>query len=108
MAKSLTGYDALLTPTLDRPVIPLVTMAGTTPMDRYMADCNEWFDRLFIANTSGWPAISVPAATAGPLPIGLQLMAPPGSDRLLLRLARDLTGHAVVPVAVPQPDIEAA
>ena len=99
----LSGFDALLTPTLDRAVVPLGRMAGSCPMDRYLADGDEWFDRLYLANVTGWPALSVPAPAdrgAGWPPIGAQLMARPGHDELLLALAGDLLGDAVVPAIV--------
>jgi amidase len=101
LTAKLAGFDALLTPTLDRPVIPLGWMAGRGPMAQYMADGDEWFDRLYIANTSGWPAMSVPAPVAGPTPIGVQLIAQPYQERRLLRLARVITSDALVEVAVP-------
>jgi amidase len=99
LTANLAGFDALLTPTLDRPVIPLGRMAGSCPMAQYMADGDEWFDRLYVANTSGWPAMSVPAPVPGPTPIGVQLMAQPYQEPRLLRLARAITGDALVEVA---------
>ncbi len=98
---NLTGFDALLTPTLDRAVVPLGRMAGSCPMDPYLAAGDEWFDRLYLANVSGWPALSVPAPVpAGAPPVGAQLMSRPGADELLLALATDLVGDAVVPAVV--------
>lgn len=98
---NLGGFDALLTPTLDRAVVPLGRMAGSCPMDRYLADGDEWFSRLYLANVTGWPALSVPAPVPpGSPPVGAQLMARPGADELLLALAADLLGDAVVPAVV--------
>lgn len=101
LAANLAGFDALLTPTLDRAVVPLGRMAGSCPMDRYLADGDEWFDRLYLANVTGWPALSVPAPVpAGWPPVGAQLMAAPGAEELLLALADDLLGDAVVPAVL--------
>ncbi len=101
LAANLAGFDALLTPTLDRAVVPLGRMAGLCPMDRYLADGDEWFDRLYLANVTGWPALSVPAPVPpGRPPVGAQLMAAPGAEELLLGLAEDLLGDAVVPAIV--------
>ncbi|MEZ5408660.1 MAG: amidase family protein [Acidimicrobiales bacterium] len=98
---NLAGFDALLTPTIDRAVVPLGRMAGSCPMDPYLADGDEWFDRLYLANVTGWPALSVPApVTPGAPPVGAQLMAPPGGEAGLLALAADLLGDAVVPAVV--------
>ncbi|MDH3680064.1 MAG: amidase family protein [Acidimicrobiia bacterium] len=109
LARSLDGFDAFLTPTLDRAVIPLGRMAGDAPMDSYLADGDEWFDRLYAANVTGWAALSIPAhppipAADGPgLPIGAQFMARPGGEADLLRIARDLLGDAIVPAVEPGP-----
>jgi len=98
---NLAGFDALLTPTLDRAVVPLGRMAGSCPMDPYLADGDEWFDRLYLANVTGWPALSLPAPVPpGAPPVGVQLMARPGSEPSLLALAADLLGDAVVPAVV--------
>lgn len=114
LATGFEAYDLLLTPTLDRPVIPLGRMAGDAPMNAYLADGDEWFDRLFLANVTGWPAISIPADTepmsgcraphAGEVPaIGVQFVAPPGREDLLLRIATDLLGSAIIPTVDPSP-----
>ena len=92
----LGAIDIIMTPTLDRLTIPLGRMAGDAPMDRYLADGDEWFSRLYLANVIGWPAMSVPALAGGQqtsrsaLPVGVQLVARPGQDRTLLRLASEL------------------
>ncbi|MDH4366474.1 MAG: amidase family protein, partial [Acidimicrobiia bacterium] len=97
----LAGFDALLTPTLDRAVVPLGRMAGSCPMDQYLADGDQWFDRLYLANVTGWPALSVPAPVPpGTPPVGAQLMAPPGGEEGLLGLAADLLGDTVVAAVV--------
>lgn len=40
------------------------------------------------ANAAGLPAVALPCGEAGGLPVGLQLVAAPGADALLLALAR--------------------
>jgi Asp-tRNA(Asn)/Glu-tRNA(Gln) amidotransferase A subunit family amidase len=40
-------------------------------------------------NLTGLPAISLPAAQSGSLPVGLQLIAPMRRDRDLLALAKE-------------------
>ena len=103
LVAALDGFDVLVTPTLDRPTIPLGRMAINGPMDEYLADGDEWFDRLYVANTSGWPALSVPAPeTTGP-PIGIQLVAPPHHERRLLALAAELVDSPAPPVLVEGP-----
>jgi amidase len=41
-------------------------------------------------NVTGQPAISLPLHEAGGLPVGVQLVGPPGRDDLLLALAGQL------------------
>lgn len=51
----------------------------------------------------GLPAISVPAGMAEGLPVGLQLVAPPGGENLLLAVARLLCAGADSEMTVPVP-----
>lgn len=103
LASNLAPFDVMLTPTLDRVSIPLGRMAGDAPMDDYLADGDTWFDRLYVANVTGCPALSLPAPVADDdPPIGLQLMAPPDGEALLLTVADQLLGdEAILPVISP-------
>jgi Asp-tRNA(Asn)/Glu-tRNA(Gln) amidotransferase A subunit family amidase len=57
---------------------------------------------LWPANVSGCPAISIPIGTgAEGLPIGLQLLGPHGSDRLLLHLAYEMEKVRPWPLTAP-------
>jgi amidase len=104
VAAAFEDYDLLLTPTVDRAVIPLGRMAGDAPMGAYMADGDEWFDRLYLANVIGWPAISVPAdAEPTAPPIGAQFLAPPFREDLLVGIAADLLGDSIIPPVDPPP-----
>ncbi len=112
LAAGFEAYDVLLTPTLDRPVIPLGRMAGDALIDTYLADGDEWFDRLYLANVTGWPAVSLPAASPGTASIGggapalgVQFMAPPRREDLLLRVAADLLGSAIIAAVEPPLDV---
>jgi len=81
-------YDVVLTPALALPPLRVGwleedeharSMLGL-PLTPFTA----------IANVTGQPAISVPLAWDGDLPIGIQLIGPPEGDGLLLRLAAQL------------------
>jgi amidase len=101
------GYDLLLTPTLAAlpPMIgevdgdgpdPWATLAAATP---YAA-----FTLPF--NVSGQPAVSVPAATVTgpgglPLPVGVQLVAAPGREDVLLSVATALEASGPWVAQVP-------
>jgi amidase len=80
--------EILLTPTLTRlpaPVGALSSQAGVTDdAVRFSA-----FTRVF--NVTGQPAVSVPFAASGDgVPVGVQLVGPPGRDDLILMCAAQL------------------
>jgi aspartyl-tRNA(Asn)/glutamyl-tRNA(Gln) amidotransferase subunit A len=52
---------------------------------------------------TGFPAISIPCGTAGGLPFGLQLVAPPWREDLLIALGSALEAAASVPASAPEP-----
>jgi amidase len=88
----LVGYDAVLTPALARPPIPIGEVHGLGP------DPWEHFRRsgLFtpytaIFNVTGLPAISLPLyQTADGLPLAVQLAAGPLRENVLLSLSAQL------------------
>jgi len=74
-------YDLLVCPVIARTAF-VAGELGLTPW--------EYTDYTMIANVAGYAAASVPAGFVDGLPVGLQLIAPPGSEPLLLRAARAL------------------
>jgi len=81
-------FDLLLTPT----VAELPPVLGD--IDSLAPDPTHALERIvpfgvFTApfNVTGQPAISVPAPVDGPLPVGVQLVAAPGEESVLLRVA---------------------
>ena len=86
-------FDVLLTPTLAQPPVPHGALApgpDEPAMEaiyrgmRFVPFCPP-------ANITGQPAISLPLhASAEGLPVGVQLMGPPGGEELLLALAAQL------------------
>ena len=87
-ARSRRGFDLLMTPVL----------AGVTPPLGYLADPADGARRIaelavFVnqANISGQPAISLPTALdPDGLPLGVQLHAAHGGERLLLAVAEQI------------------
>ncbi|QNP64236.1 amidase [Streptomyces genisteinicus] len=81
-------YDVLLTPTLT--VLP--PRLGTAPegpgfIERWR-EYADWLAFTYPFNITGQPAVSVPAGRApGDLPVGVQLVGPPGGEARLLALA---------------------
>jgi amidase len=87
-AEWLGHYDALLTPTLARPAVPLGTWAGQGWV-RAMLGVGNW---LYTTpwNLAGLPAASVPFGSDQGLPLGLQIVAPAGGEPAVLALAAQL------------------
>ncbi|VFA97497.1 amidase [Nocardia cyriacigeorgica] len=103
-----TGYDLLLTPTLNTPAPLLGEMDGNADLTSL-----EWTTKLFdlfsftpLFNQTGTPAISLPLgqSTQG-LPIGVQLAGPACSESLLLCVAAQL--EQAMPWADRRPGIYA-
>jgi len=101
------GHDILLTPTLGQPPFPLGYVGpGVDPfvaLERLVGLTS--FSMPF--NVSGQPAISLPLHwNEDGLPIGVQLVAAPGREDLLLRVASQL--EAVQPWAHRHPPVSGA
>ncbi len=86
-----SGIDLLMTPTVGELPQPLGTYddSGPEPMDAIVrARGFASFTGLF--NATGQPAISLPLAESGGLPVGIQLIAPMWREDLLIRIAAQL------------------
>jgi aspartyl-tRNA(Asn)/glutamyl-tRNA(Gln) amidotransferase subunit A len=84
-------FDLLLSPTaqLVAPTIEEWDRAWTTetrthPHGNY---ASVYTSHTAMFNWLGWPAISVPCGFVDALPVGLQIIGPPGSEPLVLRAA---------------------
>ncbi|MDQ0211198.1 amidase [Arthrobacter bambusae] len=101
-------WDIVLTPSLAQTPRPVGWFTGSTPGgeqwpapdwpgdadDDYRKQC-EFAPWSSMVNVCGLPAVTVPVHWTGPtpgtgLPMGIQLIGKPGSELLLLRLARQL------------------
>jgi len=85
-------FDALLTPTLATPPLPLGRLALTnTDMPQLLGDLGLTIGYTQLYNASGHPAMSVPLHWSGEgLPIGVQFAARFGGETTLFRLAGQL------------------
>jgi amidase len=92
MAKFLTKYDVLLTPTLNEPPVPLGYFAPVpeNPMQGWFRS-GDFSSFTTICNLTGQPAMSVPLCwnTEG-LPIGTHFIGRFGDEATLFRLAAQL------------------
>lgn len=85
------GCDAVLTPTLALPPVPVGW--GTEPADPWEQFARGWRFTGFtqVANVTGQPAVSLPLSwSADGIPLGIQLIGRPAADAPLLRLAAQL------------------
>ncbi|WP_371494241.1 amidase family protein [Kitasatospora sp. NBC_00374] len=102
-----TRHDVLVTPALAHPAPPAARWhtrgwaANVLSNIRYAPFSHPW-------NLAGWPALVLPvhdpAAVRG-LPLSVQLVAPPGGERLLLALAAELEHRRPWPRTAPDPAV---
>jgi len=90
-------YDLFALPTVQVVPFPVevdwVRSVDGTPMTNYL----EWMRSCTDVSVTGCPAISVPGGvTPDGLPVGLQLVARPGADLLLLQVAHAFDGDGRV------------
>lgn len=93
--QALAPYDAILTPTLAEPPLPVGALrddddpaADFEAQKRFTPWTSMW-------NVTGSPAISLPLHwTPGGLPVGVMLAAAPGEDALLLQVAAQIEAAA--------------
>jgi amidase len=106
LAAALHVFDALLTPTLGRPTIPLGWVDGqlhdaVSPFETYLDRNSELFPYSYLFNVAGWASLAVPTTVptskAG-LPLGVQLSGPVGSEHRLLALGECLS-PGIAPLA---------
>ncbi|MFE4785592.1 amidase family protein, partial [Streptomyces sp. NPDC056716] len=84
---ALRSVDAIATPTVAVTAPPIGATGTVLPDGRTLRwpDIGDHFTAA--ANSTGFPAVSLPAGEVDGLPVGLQLIAGPYEDAWLLRLA---------------------
>jgi amidase len=86
IVQALAPYDALLTPTLTRPAVPLGSLPSVT--ENYSEELFQWLPFTFPFNATGQPAFSVPNGfTRAGLPIALQIVGRPADELGIIALA---------------------
>jgi Asp-tRNA(Asn)/Glu-tRNA(Gln) amidotransferase A subunit family amidase len=87
----MADFDAILSPTLGRPPVPLGTVSLLQPLVEFSAATAAFSCFTALQNQTGQPAMSVPLHwTDDGLPIGVQFAGRVGEEELLLALARQL------------------
>jgi len=79
--KALKKFDVLIGPTMPIPPFKIGEKIQD-PLALYMCDVDT-----VSANLAGLPAISIPCGFADDLPIGMQILAPPLREDLMLQVA---------------------
>jgi amidase len=88
MRRFFESYDVLVLPTSQVPPFPAEQEYPTEINGRPMTTYLDWMRSCYVITVTGCPAISMPAGeTVGGLPVGIQIVAPFGSDRRLLEVA---------------------
>lgn len=96
----LDGVDFLLTPTTG--VIAPEGAGG--PPDALPEDARrELVAYTFLANYTGYPAITVPCGMVAGMPVGLQVWGRPGAEDRLLDVAEAVQEHVFAPRLAPWP-----
>jgi amidase len=92
------GFDAVLTPTLAQPPLPVGALRNDDDPAADFAAQTRFTPWTSVANLTGLPAISLPLHTAvvdgTELPIGVMFFGRFGEDDLLLSLATQLEAEA--------------
>lgn len=84
LSRVFESFDLLASPTM--PILPYrLGEKLRDPLEMYMCDVDT-----VTANLAGIPAISVPCSSYQGLPIGIQFMAPPFREDLLIRVSYTL------------------
>ena len=88
--RALTGYDAILTPTLALPPRPVGWFDEVEPAENFIRQ-TQFTPWTALYNLSGQPAVSVPLHwTADGLPIGVMLAGQLGAEGTLISLSAQL------------------
>ena len=102
-------YDALLTPALARPPVPIGTLdpCGPDPIGTFERSAH-FTPYAAICNVTGSPAVSLPLYEHDGLPLAVQLMGRPAQEGALLALAAQVEAaapwaHRRPPLAVEAP-----
>jgi Asp-tRNA(Asn)/Glu-tRNA(Gln) amidotransferase A subunit family amidase len=93
LLRLMDGHDALLTPTLAFVAPPIPEGPEALPEDARRG----FVAFTFLMNYTGFPAVTVPSGRVRGLPVGLQVVGRPGSEKMLLALAAQFQETVVQP-----------
>ncbi len=91
----LAPYDAVLTPTLAQPPLPIGALRDDADPAKDFMSQKEFTPWTSAWNVTGMPAVSLPLhQTPDGLPVGVMLAGRPGEDHVLLALAAQVEAAA--------------
>jgi amidase len=91
-------FDVLLVPSTGHETPPIGHLAPDLDANEHLIRLLRFMAGNPVQNISGSPAVSLPLArTATGLPMGVEIVAPPGQERRLLELAFELESAAPWP-----------
>ena len=97
--EALGAYDLLAMPTLPMKATPIPGPAA--PLEEYIARALEMIVNTCPFDVTGHPAMNVPCALSGGLPVGLMLVGRTGADATVLRAADAFQREVFSPPAPP-------
>lgn len=95
----LADHDLLVMPTLPLKATPIP--AQDAPLDEYVARALEMIPNTAPFDVTGHPAMNVPCAMSGGLPVGMMLVGRHGDEATILRAADAFEGEVFRPPAPP-------
>ena len=104
LLRALAPYDAVLTPTLAQPPVPVGSLRNDADPAADFEAQKRFTPFTAVWNVTGMPAVSLPLHwTGGGLPVGIMVAAAPGQDHRLLALAAQVEQACMVAGRWPHP-----
>jgi len=94
--KAFKKFDVIITPTMPIPPFKIGEKIKD-PLSLYKCDIDT-----VVVNLTGLPAISIPCGFTGRLPIGMQIIAPPFREDLILQVGNSFEQNTTYNKLKPQ------
>jgi amidase len=98
--ETLASHDLLVMPTLPLKATPIP--AADAPLEEYVSRALEMIPNTAPFDVTGHPAMNVPCALSGGLPVGMMLVGRYGDEATILRAADTFEREVFQPPAPPR------